>query len=167
MTRGDAPQPEDPADWIGRAYDRYGAELFRYALILVLDAEAAADIVQQVFLALLRRAPSLENEAHYLRRAVRNEAFTLLRRRKRAPEGADGHVLEAMTATDDRVEERVAVEQALAALPADQREVVHLKAFEGLTFDEIAGLLDESINTVSSRYRYAIEKMRARLGPRS
>jgi RNA polymerase sigma-70 factor (ECF subfamily) len=167
MPRGDEPEPEGPADWIGRAYDRYGAELYRYALMLVMDAEAAADVVQQVFLALVRRPPALDNDAHYLRRAVRNEAFTLLRRRKRAPEGADGHLLEALAAMDDRVEERVALAQALAALPADQREVVHLKAFEGLTFDEIARLLDESINTVSSRYRYALEKMRARLGERS
>jgi len=40
---------------------------------------------------------------------------------------------------------------------------VHLKAFEGMTFEEIAALTDESINTIASRYRYAIEKLRASL----
>jgi RNA polymerase sigma-70 factor (ECF subfamily) len=70
-------------------------------------------------------------------------------------ETAEGHI--------DRPEERLALEEALRALPADQREVVHLKTFEGLTFQEIAELTDESINTIASRYRYAIEKLRASL----
>jgi len=52
---------------------------------------------------------------------------------------------------------------ALRELPADQREVVHLKAFEGMTFQEIADLTNESVNTIASRYRYAVEKLRARL----
>ena len=54
-------------------------------------------------------------------------------------------------------------ERALRELPPDQREVVHLKAFEGMTFDEIAAFTNESINTVASRYRYAFEKLRASL----
>jgi len=57
----------------------------------------------------------------------------------------------------------VAIERALLALPAEQREVVHLKIYEGMTLQEIADATGESINTVASRYRYAIEKMRAHL----
>jgi RNA polymerase sigma-70 factor (ECF subfamily) len=53
------------------------------------------------------------------------------------------------------------IERALCQLPPERREVVHLKIFEGMTFQDIADLCDESINTVASRYRYAIEKMRA------
>jgi DNA-directed RNA polymerase specialized sigma24 family protein len=44
--------------------------------------------------------------------------------------------------------------------------VLHLKAFEGQTFQEIARTTAESINTVASRYRYALEKMKALLGQR-
>ena len=51
----------------------------------------------------------------------------------------------------------------MLTLPAEQREVVHLKVFEGMTFQEIADLCGESINTVASRYRYAIEKLRDQL----
>ena len=66
-----------------------------------------------------------------------------------------------MPARDDAPEERLAIQAALLALPAEQREVVHLKVFEGLTFQEIAEFTDESIHTIASRYRYALEKMRA------
>jgi RNA polymerase sigma-70 factor (ECF subfamily) len=167
MPRGDEPEPEGPADWIGRAYECHGAGLYRYALMLLMDPEAAADTVQQVFLALVRRAPVLDNDVYYLRRAVRNEAYSQLRRRRRRPQGtADVHVLEALTATDDRPDDRLALEQSLSALPVEQREVVHLRAFEGLTFDEIARVLNTSINTVTSRYRYALDKMRVMLGER-
>jgi RNA polymerase sigma-70 factor (ECF subfamily) len=58
------------------------------------------------------------------------------------------------------------LEQAIRDLPPEQREVLHLKAFEGLTFQEVARITAESIDTVGSRYRYALEKLRAVLGPR-
>ena len=54
---------------------------------------------------------------------------------------------------------------ALAGLPPDQRAVVHLKLWEGLTFGEIAAIQDISPNTAASRYRYALDKLRERLRP--
>lgn len=168
MTRRDDSVGGDPADWIGRLYDRHAAGLYRYALMLLMDPEGAADVVQQVFLSLVRRPHAIGNEAHYLRRAVRNESYSALRRRRRTPETAtDTPVLERVAAGEDRPDERIAIEQALRAIPADQREVVHVKAFEGMTFQEIADVTGESINTITSRYRYAIEKMRGLLGERS
>ena len=73
-------------------------------------------------------------------------------------------MLETVEGQSGRHEERLALERALCELPPEQREVVHLKAFEGMTFQEIADAIGESINTVASRYRYAMEKMRAQLG---
>jgi RNA polymerase sigma-70 factor (ECF subfamily) len=60
--------------------------------------------------------------------------------------------------------DRVAVRQALAALPPEQREVVRLKVYEQLTFAEISRSVRASVNTVASRYRYALEKLRKALG---
>ena len=55
--------------------------------------------------------------------------------------------------------------EALGDLPEDQRSVVHLKLWEGLTFEAIARLLDIPPNTAASRYWYGIDKLRARLRP--
>jgi DNA-directed RNA polymerase specialized sigma24 family protein len=78
--------PDDPRSLVGRLYDAHGAALYRYALMLLADASAAEDAVHQVFSALLRRPAALENELHYLRRAVRNECYSHLRRRRKDDE---------------------------------------------------------------------------------
>ena len=56
------------------------------------------------------------------------------------------------------------LERALAALPADRREVIALKIDAGLTFREIAAVLGVSPNTAASRYRYALAELRDALG---
>ena len=55
----------------------------------------------------------------------------------------------------------------LARLPEEQREVIMLKVYAGLTFKEIAETLELSANTVASRYRYAIERLREERGAAS
>ena len=55
--------------------------------------------------------------------------------------------------------------EALGGLPADQRAVVHLRLWEGLTFNQIAESLEIPLDTAASRYRYGIDKLRARLRP--
>jgi RNA polymerase sigma-70 factor (ECF subfamily) len=54
---------------------------------------------------------------------------------------------------------------ALGELPEEQRAVVHLKLWEGLTFEQIAGALEIPLNTAASRYRYGLDKLRERLRP--
>jgi RNA polymerase sigma-70 factor (ECF subfamily) len=154
--------PEDARVRVGRLYDAYGASLYRYAVLLLMDPAAAEDAVQQVFTALLRSHRQLEDEAAYLRTAVRNECYSTLRRRRVRREIADGAVLEAVH-PGVPPEERLALEHALRALTPEQRDVVHLHMFEGLTFREIATLTATSINTIASRYRSALAALRTRL----
>jgi RNA polymerase sigma-70 factor, ECF subfamily len=160
----DRPRRGNSGDRIVELYDRFAVGLYHYALMILADPAAAGDAVQEVFVALPRLKTSIESEERYLRRAVRNECYSALRRRRHEPAAAGAPLLEAIAATDDRPDERIAIEQALRALPAQQREVVHLKVFEGMTFQEIADVCGETINTVASRYRYGIEKLRAQLG---
>ena len=58
-------------------------------------------------------------------------------------------------------EARHRVGDALGQLPYEQREVILLHLHSGLTFREIAGARKMSINTVQSRYRYGLQKMRS------
>ena len=151
---------------MGRLYDRHGAGLYRYALMLLADASGAEDAVQQVFTALLRPVADAQiacDEA-YLRRAVRNACYSQLRRRVvRAEIGDPAPLLEQVAGADVPPDARLLLERALRDLPPEQREVVHLHAFEGLTFQEIAAECGASINTVAARYRYALAHMRAML----
>jgi hypothetical protein len=62
--------------------------------------------------------------------------------------------------TLEQDERKQALLRAVERLPAQQKEVVTLKIWGELTFDEIARTLDESLNTVASRYRYALEKLK-------
>jgi RNA polymerase sigma-70 factor (ECF subfamily) len=76
---------------------------------------------------------------------------------------ADDGLLEAQPAEAVDEGERVALSRALAALSPEQREVVHLKVFEGMTFPEVAAVLDVPANTAASRYRYALVHLRKAL----
>lgn len=161
MSRRDGPLgPDDPAGW----YGRLGPSLHRYALMILANRQDAEDAVHQVFARVLHARNGVRADAiePYLRSAVRNECFSMLRQRQRAPAGDADALLESVASDGDPVE-RLLLEAALRELPPDQREVVHLKAFEGLTLQEIADVTSESINTVASRWRYAMEKLRAAL----
>ena|SRR5688572_11022174 len=134
--------------------------------MILADVSAAEEAVQEAFVnvarALRRQPPPVVSYA-YLLVAVRNAAFTALRTRRRHPEHPE--LLIEREAPGATVEEQMIVSRALAALPPEQREVMYLKVFEGLTFQEIADCCGISINTAASRYRYAIATLRRALAP--
>ncbi len=75
---------EARATLVGRLYDAHGAGMYRYALMLLGRHAAAEDAVQQVFASILRQSGRIDNEAHYLRRAIRNECYSAMRRNKKS-----------------------------------------------------------------------------------
>jgi RNA polymerase sigma-70 factor, ECF subfamily len=153
---------------LAAAYDRHGAALYRYALVLCARHTLAEDAVQQAFAKLAGLGPriaELQSPGDYLRIAVRNECYRLLRSPRWAAIEAKSTaaILEPVDAALQRDDERRAVESALAALPAEQREIVHLRVYEDQTLQQIADLLGIPLNTAASRYRYALDKMREHL----
>ena len=101
--------------------------------------------------------------------SVRRSALDLLRSRDRREKRGQAHVdLHAESWFDPKIEgnERAnRLEEAVVQLPSEQREVVVLKVWGGLTFAQIAEQLDLSANTAASRYRYALTKLREALNP--
>lgn len=152
-------------------YRLFGERLFRTALTLVGNSSDAEDVVQEVFVALVRSRSGLRqvnNLAAYLFAALRHAAGRLLERRAREPNKSFDVVAIPVTAdrssssaVDQLAERRVWMRKALERLPVEQREIIALKIDGGLTFAEIAEVLCISPNTVASRYRYALEKLRA------
>ncbi len=153
---------EARATLVGRLYDAHGAGMYRYALMLLGRHAAAEDAVHQVFISILGQSGRIDNEAHYLRRAIRNECYSAMRRNNKTVTW-DDPILELVAPGEVEPEERMALETAIAALPPEQREVIHLHVFEGMTFEETALVLDQPMNTVASRYRYALAKLRTQL----
>lgn len=152
------------------AYDAYVDRLYRYALLLLADAAGAEDAVQQAFVKIAAGGsawPDIRAVEPYLRVAVRNECYRMLRQRRsrRQVETEATRLLEPAVEPPPPEDERLALEQALRDLPAEQREVLHLKVHEQRTFQQIGEQLGIPLNTAASRYRYAIERLRQILDP--
>ena len=152
---------------VERAYREQAGGLYRYAVVVLADEAAAQDVIQQVFTRLLgmgEQVLGIESMAGYLRRAVRNGCYDVLRRERREALVNGQAILESVGPERLGEDERAALERALRAAPAEQREVVHMKVYEGKTFREMAGELGVGVNTAASRYRYAMAKLKERLG---
>ena len=153
---------------LAAAYDRHATALYRYALIVGARHTLAEEAVQQAFAKLAALGPritELQSPADYLRVAVRHECYRLLQAPRLASVDAENApaMLEPVAAALELDDQRRAIETALAALPPEQREIVHLKVYEDQTFQQIADLLAIPPNTAASRYRYAMDKLRDRL----
>jgi len=149
-------------------YHRYQGDLLTVAMSLLRDAHGAEDCVHDVFVhfaeapADLRVNRSLRG---YLVRCVANRAKNVLKSRHRPPESPadEPQSIDCPVRGSMASEESRRVFEALAQLPAEQREVITLHIHGQMRFREIADQLELSINTVQSRYRYGIEKLRTLL----
>ena len=125
--------------------------------------DAAEDVLQEVFCRMASRGAIFEvrDVEAYLFRMARNEALRWIGRKPRPEVAEDDAPEPAAPAPDPSGRERQdAVAQALKKLPPEQAEVVHLKVYEGMTFEEIAEFTGASANTAASRWRYASERLK-------
>jgi RNA polymerase sigma-70 factor (ECF subfamily) len=163
----------DPAAALELAYDNHGAELYRYALVILADHAGAEDAVQQAFMKTMKlknKTAAITSYIGYLRTAVRNECYSIIRKQKRVDNIIESlparPILQAIDKKDDLKDEHKKLEAAIAALPPEQREILHMKFFENKTFAEIAKITNLSANTAASRYRYAMEKLKDKFNTR-
>ena len=151
-----------------RVYDRYGRGMLNYARALLGSPDDAEDAVQEVFVRLARNTGALNRIGDlrkYLFRATRNEVYELLRGKMRRERLEDGVVQNLQESPPEAPNPEVAaILEGFSKLPSEQREVIALKVFEGLTFREIGRIIGKSQNTAASRYRYAIERLRQAAG---
>jgi RNA polymerase sigma-70 factor, ECF subfamily len=156
-----------------RLYDEHAQTLFAFLLNFTRNEADTRDLLQELFVKLARR-PELLNgvrdERAFLLHLAHNLAIDLTRRRGTRQKNYDQLATElnsifAPAADRDESAFRSALTRAMGELPAEQRAVVQLKLWEGLTFEEIARALDISPNTAASRYRYGLDKLREQLRP--
>jgi RNA polymerase sigma-70 factor (ECF subfamily) len=156
-----------------KLYDKHAQALFAFLLNFTRNEDDTRDVLQDIFVKLARQPELLRGvreERSFLLRLAHNAAIDLMRRRGTRARNQEQFGLEmvssfAATADPDEAAFRTELTAALGELPPDQRAVVHLKLWEGLTFDRIADALGIPLNTAASRYRYGLDKLRDRLRP--
>ena len=158
---------------VERLYDEHAQALFAFLLNFTRHEADTRDLLQELFVKLAKRPELLDgvrDERAFLLRLAHNLAIDLIRRRgarEKHYEQLAGDTIAVFVPAHEPDEGafRKALSAALGELPPDQRAVVHLKLWEGLTFEQIAELLGIPLNTAASRYRYGLDKLRERLRP--
>ena len=153
-------------------YDRYGRLVYSFAYRLTHDTTLSEECVQDVFVALWRRAgdfdPTRAKLTTWLFVVARNRAIELGRQKARRPELRDD--LEPIGLAPDTQElvaiadEAQRVAEVMAELPEDQLAVLRLSYFDGLSHAEIAEVIGIPLGTVKGRIRLALERLRSLSG---
>ena len=154
-------------------YDRFAPAALALAARILGDRSEAEDVLQVVFTRVWQEAgrydPTKGSTASWLLSWVRNGAIDRLRRRDAlrraslhtAAQAPAGHEDDASAL--DASAEREKVTRAVADLPPDQRQVIELAYFEGMSQTQIAQRLGEPLGTVKTRMRLGMNKLRQAL----
>lgn len=157
-------------------YGRHRARLYRFLLRQLRDGTLADEIFQDVWQRVIAARQGWKPEAAFstwLYRIAHNrlaDHWRALQYRPPAPDNADERT-ERVPDPDtpernlSEFEQRRRLQLALDELPAEQREVVLLRLEQELTLEEIGAVTGVGRETVKSRLRYAMDKLRSRLGP--
>lgn len=154
-----------------RVYEKYEEHMLASAISLLYDINSAEDVVHDVFVSFAQSADKLKlngNLKGYLTRCVVNLARDKIRASQRHrlvtnnanPSELDLHQPSHAVIQDEELD-RLGL--AMSSLPYEQRETIVLHLRGQMTFKAIAKLQGVSINTVCSRYRYGLDKLRSAL----
>jgi RNA polymerase sigma-70 factor, ECF subfamily len=157
-------------------YDRYGRLVYSIAIHTSGDVETAEEITQDVFVRVCKNAhtyrPDKAKVSSWLVSITRHRAIDELRRRGTRPEVVqldwpeEGSSESAEKGPEKEAEisiQRQKIRLLITTLPHDQRIVLNLAFFKGLSHTQIAQLLNEPLGTVKSRVRLAMQKLRERM----
>ncbi len=155
---------------------KYESRLFSYIFMLVKDRQLADDIFQETFIKIINTLNSgrYKDEGKFIQWAMRiahNLVIDHFRKSKKVAyvdnRYDESDVFDNLYIADESVEEKMVMKQIyndvkklMDSLPADQREVLYLRCYAGLSFKDIAEQTEVSINTALGRMRYALINIR-------
>jgi RNA polymerase sigma-70 factor (ECF subfamily) len=161
-------------DALGLLYDRHRGLVFRTAIAITGDAEAAADLLHDVFLRLHRFASHVDPKRPlepWLYRMTTNLSYTWVKRRQRwlrpLEDVADwlvGTHKDTPAYQAEMDDSWRQVQQAVSSLPLSHRGVVVLYYVNDLSLQEISEILDIPVGTVKSRLHYGRQALKQNLG---
>lgn len=150
-------------------YVRYKGDVLALIATMLVRQDEAWDLLHEVFVSLARHAPRLAPDSNlkgYLLTSAANRVRDHMKKRRPRESDREAITVVACDAKDNPL--NIAIQksetdqlwQAVCSLPDEQRILIALRAYGGLTFKEIAQREGISENTAQSRYRYAVEKLR-------
>jgi RNA polymerase sigma-70 factor (ECF subfamily) len=157
---------------------RHEKGLYGFAFRMLGDSMLAEEVVQESFLRVIQSASRYRAKAsfrNYLYRIARNLCVDLLRKRPREPRtpdldagspGTPEGIPNGNPGPENNVgaaQLRSAFRRALATLPDEQREAFLLKEVRGMKLQDVAAVTGANLNTVKSRLRYALTRLREHL----
>lgn len=158
-------------------YARHRGGLFRFLLRGLSNRATAEEVYQEVWSRVIAARQRYRPEAKFstwLYQIAHNLLVDQYRRKSPEQDGADVEVALALAADDDDrqperelsgFEERRRLQQAIGELPDEQRIALQLRLEQELSLEEIGRITGAGRETVKSRLRYAMDKLRERLGP--
>lgn len=159
------------SDALRRIYEKYKDDLLALAIALSNDRAAAEDVLHDVFVSFAQYAAKLKLQSSlksYLLSCIANRIRSLQSQKSRQNAQIDTaenieHDCIEPSYLAIMTEQAEQIETALSELPYQQREIIVLHINSQMRFKEIAKMQCESINTIQSRYRYGLEKLKSQL----
>lgn len=154
---------------LGTLFERHQAQLFSFLLHLTGNRHLSEDLLQEVFVRLLKYRHTYRGESQFttwMYQIARNARIDHFRRSPREEVSMEDEVRERVSLLPtpgeqaEQNEEMRIMLDALAKLPEERREVLLLRGFVGLKFEEIAEQLKCSVNTIKGRAFRAIRELR-------
>jgi len=152
--------------------ERYCGPLLYYVRRLIGDSHAAEDVLQDVWMTVVRELPRLRDRrsfAAWVYRIARNKVFRQLKRKGHLPIPTEDMEVEADAKEEGHFspEEAALVHQCLESLPFQHREVLMLRFFEQMSYEQIAEVVGCRVGTVRSRLHYAKRALRKEIEEKS
>jgi len=142
-------------------YDACADRLHGYLVARLGSRDTASDVLQSAFLRAVksrRRFRGVENPIAYMFQIARNELARATGKRRIVTQKLSAN--ELFIVTNESADDAEAIVAAIGRLDADDRELVELKIYAGLTFREIAAIVDRPPATVATQYRRALTSLR-------
>ena len=157
------------AAWV-KLVKRYEKRIYNHCLRMTGATDEAMDIVQEVFISVFRNLPNYRGDGVFpawLFRIATNRCTDFLRKRNNNPlansnDAAEDSLLSTQIAEQDlhRTQSNRSVIKLLGCLTLEQRQVIELKVFQNMTFDDIEHFTGLSANTAKTRFYSALKKIK-------
>ena len=146
---------------LSQLYELMYNDVFRYIFSIVNSREYAQDLTHDTFLHIYENAKQYQTKGHptaWIMTISRNVTYMSLRKTNR--EKTVHYDIDQIDESMGMIHDKILIEKMLNTLTMQEREIIVLHVVEGLTFREIAYIMDCKLSTVLNKYHRSIKKLK-------